>query len=365
MVDVTVLIVKMFETIFFNKLNTMFKLIWWFVLKAMVLYNQDFIENKPLKYVDIDKPVPRSDEVLIEIYACGVCRTDLHIVEGNLPLVKKPIIPGHQVVGKVVDTGENVVSVDKGALVGVAWLYWSCSECKYCRRDLENLCDKALFTGYSVDGGYAEYMVAKDKFVYPLKTSLDYVEASPLLCAGAIGYRALKHTGLLSRGEGILGLFGFGSSAYLTLLLAKKIGLKVYVFTHTRWKIDEAFKLGADWAGDTYEEISIKLDASIVYAPSSRVLIEALKKTDRSGRVVIGEIYMEPIEKLDYKLIWFEKEIKTVANVTRRDVIEFLNLVEKYGIRPRVKTYRLSEANEALEELKKTRTIGQIALRIR
>lgn len=331
----------------------------------MTLYSQDIIENKPLKYVDKEDPSPSGDEVLIEIYACGVCRTDLHIVEGNLPLVKKPLVPGHQVVGRVVEAGRDADRVGRGELVGVPWLYWSCGECKYCRRGLENLCEKALFTGYSVDGGYAEFMIAKERFVIPLKTTLDYVEASPLLCAGAIGYRALKHTGLVEAGEGSLGLFGFGSSAYLVLLLAKKMGLKVYVFTHSKWKIDEAYRLGADWAGETVEEISEKLDASIVFAPKPWVLIEALKKTDKGGRVVIGEIYMDPIERLDYRLLWYEREVKTVANVTRRDVSETLQLVEKYGVKPRVRTYELSQANEALEDLKKSRSVGQIVLKIR
>lgn len=337
-------------------------------MKAVVIHNQDFIENKPLKYIDTPDPSPGRGDVLIEVYACGVCRTDLHVVEGNLPLVKKPLIPGHQIVGRVVEAGSGVKRVNAGDFVGLAWLYWACGECKYCKRGLENLCDKALFTGYSVDGGYAEYVVAKEDFVYPMEGVLkhmDYVEASPLLCAGAIGYRALKLTGLLERGGGSLGLFGFGSSAHLVLLLAKKAGFRVYVFTHTSWKIDEAYKLGADWAGETHSEVDERLDASIVYAPKPWVLIEALKKTDKGGRVVIGEIHMEPIESLDYGLIWYEKEIKTVANVTRRDVFEFLRLVEEHKIKPNVKTYGLREANEALMDLKKYRTIGQIALKIR
>jgi len=331
----------------------------------MVLHRQEPIENKPLKLEELDIPEPRGDEVLLEIKCCGVCRTDLHIVEGDLKPVKLPVIPGHQVVGIVKEVGSEVDNVDKGKRVGVPWLYWACGKCKYCRRGLENLCDQALFTGYSVDGGYAEYMIAKKDFIHPIPSSFDDCHAAPLLCAGAVGYRALRLTGLTERREGVLGIFGFGASGHLILRAAKALGLKVYVFTHSEWKIDYAYKLGADWAGDTRSLIDTKLDAALVFAPVSWVFIEALKKLDKGGRVVLGEIHMSPIEKLDYSLLWLEREVKTTANVTRRDVREFLELASKHNIVPEIKIYRLEEANQALYDLKHNKFFGQAVLKIR
>lgn len=331
----------------------------------MVLHKQEPIENNPLKFEEVDTPKPRSDEVLIEIKACGVCRTDLHIVEGDLEPLKLPVIPGHQVVGVVKEVGWDVDSVKPGDRVGVPWLYYACGNCKYCRRGLENLCDNALFTGYSVDGGYAEYMVAKKDFVHSIPSELDDYHAAPLLCAGAVGYRALKLTGLLERGEGVLGIFGFGAAGHLILRIAKLYGLKVYVFTHSKWKIEHAYKFGADWAGDTTENVDTKLDAALVFAPTSWVLIEALKKLDKGGRLVLGEIHVTPIERLDYKLLWMEREIKTTANVTRRDVREVLDIAAKYKILPEIKLYDLREANQALYDLKHGRFFGQAVLKIR
>ncbi len=333
-------------------------------MKAMVLYEPSPIEKKPLKLSNIEVREPGDNEVLIKIRCCGICRTDLHIVEGELEPIKLPLIPGHQVVGVIKEVGKNVDNVSVGERVGVAWIYWTCGECKYCRRGLENLCDKALFTGYSVDGGYAEYMIAHKDFVYKMPKTHDECHAAPLLCAGAVGYRALKLTGLVERKEGVLGLFGFGASAHLILQVAKYLGLKVYVFTHSPWKIEHAYRLGADWAGKTEENPPEKLDAAIVYAPVSWVFIEALKKLDKGGKVVLGEIYMTPIEKLDYKLIWYEREIKTTANVTRKDVQEFLELAEKANIQPEIKIYDLVDANEALSDLKHGKVKGQIVLKI-
>ncbi len=334
-------------------------------MKAMVLHRPAPIEEEPLKLEELEVPEPGLDEILIEIKCCGVCRTDLHIVEGELKPVKLPVVPGHQVVGYVKEVGSEVDDVKPGDRVGVPWLYWACGRCKYCRRGLENLCDHALFTGYSVDGGYAEYMVAKKGFVHPLPNSHDDCHAAPLLCAGAVGYRALRLTGLVERGEGVLGLFGFGASAHLMLQAAKALGLEVYVFTHTPWKIEYAYKLGADWAGDTRETPPKKLDAAIVFAPVSWVFIEALKKLDKGGRVVLGEIYMSPIKELDYSLLWLEREVKTTANVTRRDVREFLELAGRHNIVPDVTVYKLEDANKALLDLKKGTVKGQAVLRIR
>ncbi len=331
----------------------------------MVLHKPQPVENDPLKYEDVEMPEIGDDEVLLEIRCCGVCRTDLHIVEGELKPVKLPVIPGHQVVARVKEVGRKVDNVSIGDRVGVPWLYWACGKCKYCRRGLENLCEHALFTGYSVDGGYAEYMVAKKDFIHPLPRGIDDCHTAPLLCAGAVGYRSLRLTGLVDRGEGVLGLFGFGAAAHLMLQVAKALGLKVFVFTHSPWKIEYAYKLGTDWAGDTRAEPPEKLDAAIVFAPVSWVLIEALKKLDKGGRVVLGEIYMTPIERLDYSLLWYEREIKTTANVTRRDVREILEIAEKHGIKPNITVYPLDKANEALKDLKHGKIMGQAVLRIR
>lgn len=332
-------------------------------MKAMVLYKPAPIETRPLVLSDIEKPSPGKGEVLIRVSKCGVCRTDLHIVEGELPPVKLPLIPGHQVIGYIEEVGEGVEGLGRGERVGVPWLHWACGSCKYCKRGLENLCERALFTGYSVDGGYAEYMKAPADFVHKIPQGVSDEHAAPLMCAGAIGYRSLKLTGLLQRG-GVLGLFGYGAAAHLALQVAKKLGLTVYVFTSSPWKVERALENGADWAGKAADAPPKPLDAAIVYAPVSWVLVEALKKLDKGGRVVLAEIYMSDIERLPYSLLWHEREIKSVANVTRQDVMEFLKLASELGVRPDVTLYKLEEANEALLKLKKESPLGQLVLDI-
>ena len=331
-------------------------------MKAMVLHRPAPIETNPLIYSDVETPSPGPDQVLIKVKKCGVCRTDLHVVEGELPPRKLPLIPGHQVVGVVLEVGEGVEEVSRGERVGVPWLHWACGECSYCKRGLENLCDRAEFTGYTINGGYAEYMVAPASFVHRIPAGIDDAHAAPLLCAGAVGYRSLRLTGLLERGEGILGLFGYGAAAHLMLQVASKLGFTVYVFTSSPWKKEYALRNGAAWAGSTSEEPPSRLDAAIVYAPVSEVFVEALKKTDKGGRVVLGEIYMTPIKELRYELLWGEREVKTVANVTRRDVREFLELASRLSIKPDVKLYPLRDANTALIDLKKGGLIGQLVL---
>jgi len=333
-------------------------------MKAMVIHKQAPIESKPLVYTDFDEPRLNEGELLLKVSCCGVCRTDLHIVESELPLPKFPLILGHQVVAFVDELGEGVKNVKKGDRVGVPWLYWSCSKCKYCRKGLENLCDNALFTGYSVDGGYAEYMVARGDFVYPIPKDYDDLHAAPLLCGGAVGYRALKLTGLLERREGNLGLFGFGSSAHMITQVALNKGLEIYVFTRGKERQEYALSLGAKWAGAPIEEAPVKLDAAIVFAPAGWVMIEALKKLDKGGRVVLADIYMTPIEKLDYRLIWLEREIKSVANVTPMDVREFITEASKAHVKPDVTVYMLKDANKALQDLKQGKIKGSAVLKI-
>ncbi len=334
------------------------------LMKAMVLHKPAPIEEKPLVLEDVEKPSPGKGQVLIRIRCCGVCRTDLHIVEGELPPAKLPVIVGHQVIGVVEEVGEGVSSSLKGRRVGVPWLYWSCGRCKYCRRGYENLCDNALFTGYSVDGGYAEYMVAYSDFIYEIPGVFDDCHAAPLMCGGAIGYRALRLTGLMERGEGKLGLYGFGASAHLIAQVAVNEGLEVYVFTRSKEHQEHALQLGAKWAGGPRDDPGVRMDASIVFAPAGWVAVEALKRLDKGGRLVLAGIYMTPIERLEYSLLWLEREIKSVANVTRRDVKEFLEKAAKAGVRPDIVVYSLEDANKALEDLKHSRFKGSAVLRI-
>jgi propanol-preferring alcohol dehydrogenase len=331
-------------------------------MKAMVLYRQGPIESEPLVYTDVHELELHKGEVLLKVICCGVCRTDLHIVEGELPPMKLPLILGHQVVAVVNELGEGVKGVNRGDRVGVAWLYWSCGKCRYCKRGLENLCDNALFTGYSVDGGYTEYMVAKGDFVYPIPQDYDDLHAAPLLCGGAIGYRALKLTGLLERGEGYLGLFGFGSSAHMITQVALKKGLDIYVFTRGKERQEHALFLGVKWAGELTDEAPVKLDAAIIFAPAGWVMVEALKKLEKGGRVVLAGIYMTPVEKLDYNLLWLEREIKSVANVTSTDIREFLTEASKAHVKPDITTYSLKDANKALQDLKQGKIKGSAVL---
>lgn len=333
-------------------------------MKAMVLYKQALIESEPLVYSDVDKHEPNEEEILLKVICCGICRTDLHIIESELHPPKLPIILGHQVVAIVDEVGEGINDVKKGDRVGVPWLYWSCGKCKYCIKGLENLCDNALFTGYSVDGGYAEYMIAKRKFVYEIPKNYDDLHTAPLLCGGAVGYRALKLTRLLERREGNLGLFGFGSSAHMIAQVALKKGLEIYVFTRGKERQEHAISLGAKWAGAPTDEPPVKLDAAIVFAPAGWVMIEALKKLDKGGRVVLADIYMTPIEQIEYRHIWLEKEIKSVANVTPADVKEFLEEASKAHIKPDVTVYALKDANKALNDLKHGKIIGSGVMKI-
>ena len=333
-------------------------------MNAMILYEQKPVEDFPLIYEEIDDPIPTSNQVLIKIEYCGVCRTDLHIVEGELSIPRLPIIVGHQIVGRVESVGRNVAKIVEGDIVGVPWLYWSCGKCRFCKHGLENLCDYGIFTGYSVNGGYAEYMVAYEDFVHKIPKEMNNVNTPPLLCGGAIGYRALKMTGLLEKGEGRLGLFGFGSSAHMVIQVALNRGLDVYVFTRSKERQRHALNLGAVWAGSPREGEDIRLDAAIVFAPAGWVAIEALKRLDKAGRVVLAGIYMTPIEKLDYRYLWLEHEIKSVANITRRDVREFLEIAFKIGLKTTIEKYSLKDANKALYDLKYGNIKGSIVLKL-
>lgn len=291
-------------------------------------------------------PEPRAGEVLLRVRACGVCRTDLHVVEGDLPVVRQHVIPGHQIVGEIV-SGQKA-----GQRVGVSWIGGIDGACEYCRRGLENLCDAPVFTGYSVDGGYAEYAVAREDFLFPLPDSLDDLHAAPLLCAGIIGFRSLRVAGV-EKGENV-GLFGFGASASLAIGLLQAWRCRVYVSTRGESHRKLARSLGADWVGSDREAPPVKLDRAITFAPSGDVVIAALSSLRKGGVVAINAIHLDRVPQFDYdSLLWGERQIRSVANMTRADARDFLALAAEIGIQPRVTVFSLDRANDALAALKK------------
>jgi len=341
-------------------------------MKAMVMHRVcDLREDRdPLELRDVPKPVPGKGEILLEISACGVCHTELDEIEGRMPPPRLPLILGHQVVGRVEGSGRGAGRYKDGERLGVAWIHSACGSCKFCRSGRENLCAGFRATGRDTDGGYAEYMTVGQEFAYPVPDVFSDVEAAPLLCAGAIGYRSLNLTGL--RDGQRLGLTGFGASGHLVLLMAKHIFPKsqLYVFARAEKERQFARELGADWAGGTLESSPEKLDALIDTTPVWRPVVEALRNLDSGGRLVINAIRKESVDqdsllKLDYPShLWLEKEIKSVANVTRADVIECLKLVAEIPIKPEVELYRLEEANRALLEIKERRIRGAKVLQI-
>ena len=341
-------------------------------MKAMILNKiYDLTKDKePLELVDLPIPKLKENEILIKVYRCGVCHTELDEIEGRTPPLKFPIILGHEVVGYVKDKGNRVNKFEIGDRVGVAWIYSACGECEYCRSGRENLCPNFKATGRDANGGYAEYMTVSEDFAYEIPAIFSDSEAAPLLCAGALGYRSLRLTGL-QNGQN-LGLTGFGGSAHLVLKMVKHKfpNSKIYVFARSEKEREFALELGAEWAGDTTEESPQKLDAIIDTTPVWKPIVEALKNLKPGGRLVINAIRKEEIDKeyllkLDYlSHLWLEKEIKSVANVERRDVIEFLELAAKIPIKPEFQEYELEEVNKALLELKEGKIRGAKVLRI-
>ena len=324
-------------------------------MKAMVLKKMAQVETQPLELMDLPTPKPRSREVLIKISACGVCHTELDEVEGRKK-PKLPVILGHEVVGRVEKKGSNASRFKIGDRVGVAWIYSACGECRFCREGKENLCPSFKATGCDADGGYAEYMVVSEDFAYLIPDRFTDLEAAPLLCAGAIGYRALKLTGMKDGKN--LGLYGFGASAHIVIQLAKYLYPNTRVFVFTKKRDDEPSKLakkkGADWVGVTGEESPEKIDYVIDTTPVGAPIREALRNLEKGGRLVINAIRKETfIPELDYtRHLWYEKEIKSVANITRKDVEEFLRLAAEIPITPEIKEFKLEDANQALNALK-------------
>ncbi len=321
-------------------------------MRAMVL---DSI-GSPLRSDDVRVPAPGAEQVLIRVSACGVCRTDLHLVDGELRDPKLPLIPGHQIVGTVEETGERVERFAAGDRVGVPWLGWTCNKCRYCRSGRENLCDNARFTGYQIDGGYAEYAVADHRFCFPIPDGDPDLQVAPLLCAGLIGYRSLRMTGDAER----LGLYGFGASAHIVIQVASHQGRRVFAFTRAGDTEAQRFarNLGAVWAGDSRQPPPEELDAAIIFAPVGELVPAALRAVAKGGVVVCGGIHMSDIPSFPYEILWGERVVRSVANLTRRDGEEFLALAPEVPVRTEVVPFPLQRANEALDALREGKISG-------
>lgn len=370
-------------------------------MKAMILDTPHPAEERPLRFADIPAPTPSPEDVLIEVHACGICHTDLHIIEGEITPSRFPLIPGHQVVGEIVDVGANVAARKPGERIGVPWVSSPCGSCQFCDRGEENLCDTIRFTGFDVNGGLAEYMTAPAKFVYPIPEGFSDIQAAPLLCAGIIGYRALRISGIEQGGT--LGLFGFGASAHITIQLARHRGIRVFVFTRSENHRQLARELGAEWVGGADDDDfpihgfppheiirdqegdraqrdpaptqddrqspsaphplpptgkTQPLDAAIIFAPAGALIPKALSRVRKGGTVALAGIHMDKVPEMPYELIYGERKLVSVANSTREDAGGLLHLAAEIPIRTEVETFRLEEANEAYLKLKRSEIKG-------
>lgn len=329
-------------------------------MKACLLHAPAPIEKSPLQFADAPDPQPGRGEILVRVKMCGVCRTDLHVVEGELPPRKSPVIPGHQIVGIVEKLGEGARRFAKGARVGIAWLHHADQTCEYCRAGAENLCDHPTFTGYTVDGGYAEYAVASEDFVYEIPDEFRDDQAAPLLCAGIIGFRCLQLS-QVKRGSR-LAFYGFGSAAHVAIQVARHWGVEVYACTRGKKHQELALQLGAVWAGEATEPPPAKLDAAIIFAPAGELVPPALAALKKGGVVVLGGIHMSPIPSFDYNLLYQERVIRSVANNTREDGKDFLRVAAEIPIHSQVTVFPLRDANRALQDLKSDRINGSAVL---
>ncbi len=328
-------------------------------MRAMVLEKI----GRPLQLKHVPIPEPGEGQLLIEVVACAVCRTDLHVSQGDLPHPKLPLILGHQIVGKVVEVGPGVTSRTIGEKVGVPWLGKTCGNCPFCRTEKENLCDRAEYTGYTQNGGFAEFCLAEEKFCFPIPSSYDDEHAAPLLCAGLIGYRALKFTGHAHR----IGFYGFGSSAHILLQVALHMNREVFVFTRKGDKEGQDFakKLGATWAGSSDTPAPKPLDAAILFAPIGTLVPTILQSLNKAGILVCAGIHMTDIPTFAYKLLWEERQIRSVSNLTREDAREFLSIASRTHLHVKTHPYKLEEANEALRSLKEDNIVGTNVLKIK
>ncbi len=325
-------------------------------MKAMVLRKQ----KSPLELMDIEVPKIHKKQVMIKVEACGVCRTDLHIVDGELPTPKLPLIPGHEIVGKIVEIGSEVNEFDIGDRVGVPWLGYTCGQCKYCYKGFENLCENAKFTGYTLNGGYAELCVANKDYIFKIPQNYKPHEAAPLLCAGLIGFRSYN----MVREAKSIGLYGFGAAAHIICQVANYEGKEVFAFTRDgdTKKQQFAISLGASWAGGSSDLPPKPLEAAIIFAPVGHLIPQALKAIDKAGKVICAGIYMSDIPKFPYEILWHEKQVKSVANLTKEDGLNFMKIASQIPIKLHVKTYPLFEANGALNDLKNGKIKGAAVL---
>ena len=316
--------------------------------------------GQPLRPAITPSPDPGPGEVLLRVRACGVCRTDLHVVDGELPRPKLPLVLGHEIVADVVATGPGEARFAPGERVGVPWLAWTCGECRYCRAGRENLCDRARFTGYQVDGGYAEYTVADARYCFRLPPTYADADAAPLLCAGLIGHRALRAAGDSER----LGLYGFGAAAHIVAQVARHEGRRVFAFTREGDVVAQAFarELGAEWAGASTELPPEPLDGAIIFAPAGPLVPAALRAVAKAGTVVCAGIHMSPIPSFPYEILWEERTVRSVANLTRRDGEEFLRLAGQIPLRIATEPLPLASANEALDRLRRGQVRGAAVL---
>jgi propanol-preferring alcohol dehydrogenase len=322
-------------------------------MKACVLSASAPIAEQPLQVRDIPSPELATDEVRIAVSVCAICRTDLHVVEGELPARRRPVIPGHQVVGRVTTLGADVTELSLGQRVGVAWLHRTCGACRFCRAGRENLCELADFTGWTTDGGFATEIKAPAAFTYPLPDDLSDLAAAPLLCAGIIGFRALKLTGIDAWPGARLGLYGFGAAGHIAIQVARGRGADVYVCTRDRERHQAlASELGAAWVGGTVDAPPVRLDAAIIFAPAGEIVPPALAALDAGGTLVLGGIHMSPIPSFPYERIYRERVLRSVANNTRADGREFMAEAARLHVRTHVQSFALAEANQALIALK-------------
>lgn len=332
-------------------------------MKAMLLERSADVSAGPLRLHDVPVPEPGSGQVLVRVRVCGVCRTDLHIVEGDLPLVKRPIIPGHETIGIVDRTGAGVRSVKEGDRVGIAWLQGTCGRCEFCRNGRENLCTRATFSGYHIDGGYAEYALVSEAFIYPIPAVFSDEEAAPLLCAGIIGYRALRLSGIQPGQR--LGMYGFGASAHITIQVARHWGCSVYVCSLREEHRALAGELGAAWVGGALDQPPEKLHGAIVFAPAGEIVIPALRALERGGTVALAGIHMTAIPAINYDRDLFgERVIRSVTANTKQDGVDLLREAAAIPIRSRTQRFTLEEANQALQQLKAGAIKGAAVLAI-
>ena len=325
-------------------------------MRAMILE----VPGEPLRVAEVAVPEPGAGQVLLRVHCCAVCRTDLHVVDGELPDPRLPLIPGHQIVGTVGKTGEHADSFAVGERVGVPWLGWTDGECSYCLSGRENLCENARFTGYQIDGGYAEYALADARFCFPIPEDFSDLQAAPMLCAGLIGHRSLRFAGDAER----LGLYGFGASAHIVAQVAAHEGRRVFAFTSPKDEEAQEFarEVGVEWAGSSEEAPPEELDAAIIFAPVGALVPAALRAVARGGIVVCAGIHMSDIPSFPYEILWGERSIRSVANLTRQDGLEFLALAPEVPVRTEVVPFPLDDANEALEALREGRMRGAAVL---